>query len=642
MSAIYGVVDLGKKNIDVSVNDEMTRPLKKYKIDRYDFVAADNVVMGCGIQHIRSNSVLEKLPMRDSDIIFTVDGMLDNRIEVAKKLSISPSLPDGELFYLAYKRWGLEVGNHIRGSFAFAVYDISNNRLVLSSDHLATRTLYYYRDEDKVYFATSLNSIVNVKQGEFSISEEWFTEFFSTSLLSQLQNPHTTQYSGVKLLSTAQMLIFSSNGDESITYWEPKPSDSDRRSDAEMFAELREIMESAAAEVTDGVDKTAIMLSSGLDSTVTGAVVAQQLKKEGKNLYGYTSVPSTDYKGKNNQLFSVNESNLVKDFCEMHKNIVPVFYSGDGNDALTFVDEALHYTEFPFKSVINMTWLYPLSNKIGDDGNRVVLNGSSGNATVSFGTVLHYSATMVYARKNPYLALKSLSFQAKKYKYSRKSSVKSWLRNSFPNPFVARKGKIRRDGLGKILANKSLSEKYNIVDKLVENGQYYGARSLFEYNRQRLLMLGVEGQLIIGSFETKMGLMSGTFERDITRDKRVIELCLAQPMERFAGFYDGEFTTRRLIFGAFSDIMPESLKGNVMTFGVQSADWTFRIRKRYDEAIKIIEEAFSDEKVAGYINKEHLNSLIERSKSNDADGNNALMELLCNVSGAKYLIKHLK
>ncbi len=640
MSAIWGVVDLDNNEIDSNVNYAMLNSLKKYKINRFEFAQEKNVFFGCGIQYVRNNSVNEKLPVTDTDILFTVDGMLDNRIEIANELGVSSSVPDGELFYLAYKKWGMKIHDHVRGAYSFAVYDKINNKLVLSSDYAANRVLYYYKSGNRIYFSTSLDCITTAVPEKLAIDDVWISEYLSTEMLSQMQDIHNAPIKGVKLLSTAQMLVFSLNSQESITFWEPEFTNSDKRSDEEVSTELRNIFDKAANEVTDDVEKTAILLSSGMDSAAIGATVANQLNKQGKSLYSYTSVPSSEYQGKNNSLFHVDESNVVKEICDIHKNIVPTFFSGDGNNALTFLDEALTYVEFPFKAAINMTWVYNLYKQAGEDGSTVLLNGSLGNCTISFGTVLHYATTMAYGKKNPINALRALSYQGIKYKYSRKDSIKAWLKNTFPRPV---KRNFREDVLNQIITNKELSKTYNIPQKMIERGHYEGARHDFEYLKQRKEMMDAQNLVLLGAFETKLGLMGGIFVRDITRDKRVCELCFAQPIERFARFEKDtkEFTTRRLINKSFGDILPDSIAKNGMTFGIQSADWVNRLRAKLPEVIASYEAMFFDEKVTKYVNKEYVNELLEVAKTNDAKGNSALMQLACNSSVMRYLINNL-
>ncbi len=637
MSAIWGAVEFKENEMDCSINQSMMNSLKKYKIDRFDFIQNKNAAIGCAIQYIRNNSLHEKLPIEDSEIIFTVDGMLDNRTEVANQLGISSCVPDGKLFYLAYKKWGLKVNDHIRGAYSFAVFDKTNNKLILSTDHISSRVLYYYKTGSRVYFATSLDSIVSAVPEKIPVDDMWISEFLSTPFLSQLQDAHTAPYKGVRLMSTAQIIVFSLQEEKTITFWKPQFTASDKRSDAQVAAELRNIMDTAAMEITDDVEKTAILLSSGMDSTAVGGTVAAHLNKKGKKLYSYTSVPCSEFQGENTSLFLVNESEEVKKICQMHNNIVPTFYQGENNNALTFADDVLHYLEYPYKSTINMTWLHPLFKQIEKDGNTVLLNGSAGNITISFGTVLHYSTTMAYKRKKPITALRALSFQGKKYGYSRKSSIKSWLKSSFPYH-----KKPSKNTLETTMLNKNLATKYNITHKMIERNQYSGACNLFEYNKQRQIMIEASNMVSIACAETKSGLMGGFFHRDITRDKRVCELCFSQPLERFAKFENNtkQFTTRRLIPLAFGDVLPKSISNNGMTFGVQSADWVFRLRKDYPKTVNILKEAYYNKNIKHYFNKEYLTELFTLAKSNNKEGNNALMQLICNYPVVKFLINN--
>ena len=64
--------------------------------------------MGCGIQYITGESVLEQLPYADEEngTDITADCILDNRRELLQKLELSDSgMPDGDIIRAAYRKW---------------------------------------------------------------------------------------------------------------------------------------------------------------------------------------------------------------------------------------------------------------------------------------------------------------------------------------------------------------------------------------------------------------------------------------------------------------------------------------------------------------------------------------------------------
>lgn len=68
---------------------------------------------------------------------------------------------DTEVLLAAYAAWGDECVHHLRGMFAFAVWDRATQRLFATRDSLGIKPLYYaQRADDVVVFASELNALL--------------------------------------------------------------------------------------------------------------------------------------------------------------------------------------------------------------------------------------------------------------------------------------------------------------------------------------------------------------------------------------------------------------------------------------------------------------------------------------------------
>ena len=67
---------------------------------------------------------------------------------------------DTEVLVHLYEEHGQELVCHLRGMFAFALWDQRRRHLLLARDHVGQKPLYVYRDDDKLLFGSELKSIL--------------------------------------------------------------------------------------------------------------------------------------------------------------------------------------------------------------------------------------------------------------------------------------------------------------------------------------------------------------------------------------------------------------------------------------------------------------------------------------------------
>jgi asparagine synthase (glutamine-hydrolysing) len=62
---------------------------------------------------------------------------------------------DTEVLLRAYQHWGAGVVHHLRGMFAFAIWDARNERLFLARDRFGEKPLFLYEDSSGLYFGSA-------------------------------------------------------------------------------------------------------------------------------------------------------------------------------------------------------------------------------------------------------------------------------------------------------------------------------------------------------------------------------------------------------------------------------------------------------------------------------------------------------
>ena len=101
----------------------------------------------------------------EKTLIVLLDGEIYNSAELREELDdLGLELQteeDTELLAFLYAEYGLErLLPRLRGKFAAAILDLSENELYFVRDPLGQKPLYYYQDDKKLLFASELKGIL--------------------------------------------------------------------------------------------------------------------------------------------------------------------------------------------------------------------------------------------------------------------------------------------------------------------------------------------------------------------------------------------------------------------------------------------------------------------------------------------------
>jgi len=69
---------------------------------------------------------------------------------------------DTEVLLRAYQHWGGEVVDHLRGMFAFAIWDARNEHLFLARDRFGEKPLYLCENGSGLYFASEIKALLRI------------------------------------------------------------------------------------------------------------------------------------------------------------------------------------------------------------------------------------------------------------------------------------------------------------------------------------------------------------------------------------------------------------------------------------------------------------------------------------------------
>lgn len=187
---------------------------------------------------------------------------------------------DTETIVHLYEEYGDDCVRHLRGMFAFAIWDAQNNRLFCARDRLGIKPFYYAIAGNRFAFASEIKALFELRDFKARLNRSALPEFFAFGYLSA----HETLYKNVYKLLPGHHLSLDlavENAKPQITqYWDLEyslPEHPLREADyVSQFSEL--FRETVRTHLMSDVP-LGVFLSGGLDSSAI-AVEMASLKKE--------------------------------------------------------------------------------------------------------------------------------------------------------------------------------------------------------------------------------------------------------------------------------------------------------------------------------------------------------------------------
>ncbi len=177
---------------------------------------------------------------------------------------------DSEILLHLYPRYGLLRSlEFLRGEFAFALFDRSEDRLILVRDRFGIKPLYWVRTRDGIVFGSE----IKVLFAHPEVKREWDPEGLYHQLMQTIV-PGTTPFSGVRQVSPGHILVAErKNGELQISekkYWDmnfPQEKDRQNPESEEFYTELiREKLLEAVHLRLEADVPVGCYLSGGIDS----------------------------------------------------------------------------------------------------------------------------------------------------------------------------------------------------------------------------------------------------------------------------------------------------------------------------------------------------------------------------------------
>ena len=212
--------------------------------------------------------------------VIVFNGEIYNHLELRKKLKKyhCKTQSDTETLLALFIEFGSSVFEMIDGMFAFIIYDIKSNKLILGRDRLGKKPIYFYRNDKQLFISSELNTLSS-SLPDLSVNNEAIATFLRVGFFGENSTPYNFveevspgHYYEVNLSS----LNFTKNKYFDLVDQYLNPIDIDHN---EAIIQLDSILHKSVKDrlLSSDLDVGAF-LSSGIDSSLIVAIASQYRK----------------------------------------------------------------------------------------------------------------------------------------------------------------------------------------------------------------------------------------------------------------------------------------------------------------------------------------------------------------------------
>lgn len=219
-------------------------------------------------------------PMHLDEWVIVFNGEIYNHIDLRKKFQLNcRSHSDTETVLHLFRQLGVDMLPELDGMFAFCIYNKKTATVWLARDRAGEKPLYYYQEQEKLFFASELNTMLaSVK---LEVDDQQVSNFLSVGYLIH----EATPYKRVKQLPAGHYMEMQlSTGSYAVKAWWSMLSAYQRPT---FTGSLQEAIDHTDVLLQQAVYRTVLssdkevgaFLSGGIDSGLICAYAAKRVSK---------------------------------------------------------------------------------------------------------------------------------------------------------------------------------------------------------------------------------------------------------------------------------------------------------------------------------------------------------------------------
>jgi asparagine synthase (glutamine-hydrolysing) len=277
MCGIVGIVESTDSQVDQALVSRMCDAISHRGPDDDGFYFSEGVGLG-----MRRLSIIDvkggQQPIHNQDqtawIVF--NGEIYNYLEVRHKLEqlghTFYTNSDTEAVVHAYDQYGADCPKHLRGMFAFAIWDHRTKELFIARDRVGKKPLLYAKVNDKLIFGSEFSALLLHPD----IGRDIDTEAIHHYLSFMCVPAPLTAYRAIRKLEPGHSLRWRKGEIRIEQYWQPDFSKKIDISEQEAGERAIEILRDAVKVRLMSEVPLGAFLSGGIDSSAVVALMSQE------------------------------------------------------------------------------------------------------------------------------------------------------------------------------------------------------------------------------------------------------------------------------------------------------------------------------------------------------------------------------
>ncbi len=176
---------------------------------------------------------------------------------------------DTEVLLEGYLQWGAGLVDRLNGMYAFGIWDLRSEELLLVRDRMGVKPLFYYPTPSGLIFGSEPKALLANPLVRRRVSMDGMRE-----LLDMVKTPEVSIYDGMSELRPGSLLRFSRRGLAKSRYWQLQALPH-RDGLRETVQTVRDLLEDTVRHQTVADVPVCSLLSGGLDSSAVTALAAR-------------------------------------------------------------------------------------------------------------------------------------------------------------------------------------------------------------------------------------------------------------------------------------------------------------------------------------------------------------------------------
>ena len=531
----------------------------------------------------------------NQNLVIVYNGEIYNFIELRdilkEKGHIFKTQSDTEVLVHGFEEWKYELPKHLRGMFAFAIYDKNIKELFLARDNFGIKPLYYYKTNETFMFASEIKAFLDVEDFKKELNENILKAYLEFSFVPT----NETFFKGVHRLDAGSYLIYKDN-DITINKYFKLDFKDNHKTFEEAVESIKTVMQESVEKHLLSDVEVGSFLSSGIDSSyIVSLAKPNKTYTVGYDLEKYDEIK---YAKELAEKLEINNTSKIITKEEYLENLEKIMY---------YLDEP---TSDP--AAISLYFVA----KLASQDVKVVLSGEG--ADEFFGGYNYYRKDVDWGfyNKLPYFIRHTISNIAKLLPEFKGVNFLIRRGEKLENHYIG----VNRNFSNK-MANKILNKKYDLNGVDVTKDIYDEYKNYTEIEQMQAIDINFWLMKDILLKADRMTMASSLEGRVPFIDIEVFKVGASLPID----YKVTKENTKVALRAAAKNVIPtKAYEKKKLGFPVPIREW-LKSPSFYEEVERTLNNATSKK----YFNNKLINKLLEQHKSGKKDNYRKIWTIYC-------------